>query len=442
MEEKIFKAYDIRGVYPEEVNEEVAYKIGRAFITLLGKKNPRIIIGRDGRLSSPSLFDSLKKGIIDSGGNVTNTGLSNTPLLNFSVANFGYDGGVMVTASHNPPEFNGFKIIRDAAFQIHGEKIEEIKRIIDREEFKDGEGKEEEKSFLSYYTDHLLKKAGDLSGMQVVVDCGNGVGSITAKPFFSKTKAKASFLYDEIDGSFPYHLPDPQSTEASVAIREKVKEETADLGVMFDGDADRCLLIDEKGEVVSPDHLLCLLAREELGKHPGEKVYYDLRFSMIVEEAVRQAGGIPVIMRVGNPFYKEKIIKEGGILGAELSGHIMFRENFGIDDGLFALVKTLTIMAEKKEKLSSLLSPFKKYFQTEEINMEVRDKDKALEKARRVFDGGKEISIDGVYVRYSNWWFSLRKSNTEDLVRLRIEAKRKDLLEEKRKELVSLIKSS
>ncbi len=438
--EKIFKAYDVRGVYPDEIDEDVAYKTGRAFVAFLGKKNPSLVIGRDGRNSSPVLFESLKRGVLDSGGTVVDTGLSSTPLLNFSVAKLGYDGGVMVTASHNPPKFNGLKLIREKALQVYGKDIQKIKEIVIKEDFRKGRGREIKKDFLSKYVDHTLSFVNDFKGIRVVVDCGNGMGGVTAVPVLSRTKAEPFFLYEDIDGSFPNHLPDPHNPKSISAVYKKLMEKGADIGVLFDGDADRCILIDEKGDVVFIDHLLSLLASEELKMHPGEDIYYDLRFSMATSKAIKKAGGNPVMMRVGNPYYKEKIIKEGGLLGAELTGHVMFRENFGIDDGLFALLKTLNIMEEREEKLSDLLNPFKKYFQTEEINLRVEDKKKTLEKARELFGGGEELFIDGVYIKYNDWWFSLRESNTEDLVRLRIEAKTKNLLEEKRKELIDVIK--
>ncbi len=432
--EKIFKAYDIRGVYEKEIKDEDAYNIGRAFVSFLDKEDPVIAIGRDGRSSSPTLLENLKKGIIDSGGKVVNIGVSNTPLLNFTVARQKHDGGVMVTASHNPPEFNGLKIIKENAFQVYGEDLQKIKKIIEEEDFKEGEGEETVQSFLQEYLAHILSFTEKYEDLKIVIDCGNGVGGVTAKPLFSKLSAEVTFLYDEVDGSFPNHLPDPNDARSSESVREKILEKEADIGVIFDGDADRVIFLDERGEVVSTDHLLSLLVKEKR----GEEIYYDLRFSRVVKEEIEKAGSVPVMMRVGNPFYKEKIIKEGGAIGAELSGHIMFRENFGIDDGLFALVKTINML--KGEKLSSLLSPFKRYYQTKEINLEVEDKKEALDKVKNSLKDGKSLNIDGVYIEYEKWWVSIRESNTEDLIRIRLEAETEKLLEEKREQIISLIK--
>ena len=439
--EKVFKAYDIRGIYPNEINEDLAYNIGRSFVTFLKEEKPKIVLGRDGRKSSPSILQSLKKGVIDSGGVVVDIGISNTPLLNFVVAKFKYSGGMMVTASHNPPEFNGIKIIKKNGLQVYGQEIQKIKEIILEKDFKKGEGCFEEKNYILEYENHILSFSNDYSNLRVVIDCGNGVGSVTARPVFSKLNSETLFLYDKIDGSFPNHLPDPHDEKSSQKIKEEIKERKANIGAIFDGDGDRCILLDENGEIVSTDHLLCLLASEELTEALKEEIYYDLRFSMVTSEVIKEKGGIPIMMRVGNPFYKEKIIKEGGLLGAELSGHIMFRENFGIDDGLFALIKTLNILSKRKKKLSELLLPFKKYFQTEEINLKVNDKKIVLEKVKNSFQDGEELFIDGVYIKYNDWWFNLRESNTEDLVRLRIEAKTKEILEEKKEKIISIIES-
>lgn len=437
--EKIFKTYDIRGVYKSEINEDVAYKIGKAFVAFLGKENPKIVIGRDGRISSPLLFNALKKGVLDSGGDVVNTGLSTTPLLNFTVAKNNYDGGVMVTASHNPKEFNGFKVIKENALQVYGEDILKIKKIIDDNDFRRGRGREIDKNLLPEYTEHLFSFTNNPQRTKIVVDCGNGVGGVTAVPLFKKLKNNTFFLYEDVDGDFPNHLPNPDDENSKKEVAKKIIEKGADVGVIFDGDADRCVLLNEKGEVVPTDHLLSLISKEEL--RGGEEVYYDLRFSMTTAEEIKKGGGVPVMMRVGNPFYKEKIIKEGGFMGAELSGHIMFKENFGIDDGLFAFLKVLNILEKENKPLSELINPFKRYFQTEEINMKVENKKEVLKKVEKYFSDGESIKIDGVYIKYEDWWFNLRESNTEDLVRLRVEAKTENLLKEKKEKLISLIKN-
>jgi len=441
MKEEIFKAYDIRGVYGEDVKEEDLYKIGRAFVFFLNKKNPRIIAARDGRSSSPSLFSSLKEGVMSAGGTVVDIGLASTPLTNFAVKDFDCDGGLMVTASHSPPEVNGIKMIKGKALQMYGEEIKKVKDIVEKDDFERKEGSLQKVDPLPFYLEHLSSLFPGRSDLRFVLDFGSGVASVAACPFFDRRGDDVTYLYEEVDGNFPGHLPDPLDEDSYEEIRKKMKEEKVNLGALFDGDGDRCIVLDEKGEVVSIDKLFMLLAKEELKEKKGEKVYYDLRFSMATKETVESLGGVPVMMRVGNPFYKEKLILEGGVLGGELSGHLMFKDNFAIDDGLFAFLKVLKIVSESGKNLSELLSPYSRYFQTKELNFKVRDKEKALRKARERFNDGEEISLDGVYIRYSDWWFNLRASNTEDLVRLRIEAKEEKLLEEKKEVLTSLLSS-
>ncbi len=440
MDNKIFKTYDIRGVYPDELDKKTAYLVGRAYPFFLQEKSPTIALAMDGRESSPELFKETKKGIIDSGGEVYDIGLATTPLLNFSVCKYNLSGGIMITASHNPPNFNGFKLIKEKGLQVYGKEIMEIKRIINKKEYQDKKGKSIKKEPLEDYLDHIISFGENIDNMKVVVDYGNGVGSYTGKPAFEKLNCETISLFDEIDGTFPNHLPNPHEVDNMKKLMDKVKKEKADLGVFFDGDGDRAFIIDEKGEVVYPDLLVALLAKKELKENPGEEIYFDLRFSKITSEIISKYDGIPRMMRVGNPFYKEKLIKEGGLMGAELSGHIMHKDNFSIDDGLFIAVKVIDFLSQKKKSLSQLIKPLKKYHQSPEINMEVSDKEEALEAAKKEFPDGVNYDLDGVYIEFEDWWFNLRKSNTEDLVRLRLEANTKEKLAEKKELLVSLIK--
>jgi len=439
MNEEIFKTYDIRGIAPDFLNEEVAYAVGRAFVTFLKKEKPEIVVGRDGRKTSKKLFENLKRGLIDSGARVYDLGLANTPLVNFSVCDSDYDGGIMVTASHNPPEYNGFKLIREKGLQIHGKEIKKIKKIIKNEEFSKGKGLVREINILPDYVSRILNAGKNVKDLKVVVDYGNGVASVTGKEVFDQLNLEVISLFDRVDGSFPNHLPNPEPENMEYLI-SVVKDEGADLGVFFDGDGDRAFFVDEKGEIVYPDLLTALLAEEELKKANEKTVYFDLRFSKITAEKISEAGGIPEMMRVGNPFYKEKLINEGGLMGAELSGHVMHKDHFCIDDGLFIAVKLIDFLTDRDKSFSELVAPLKKYHQSEEINMKVKDKNEALKKARDAFPDGLNYDLDGVYIEFEDWWFNLRKSNTEDLVRLRIEASTKKLLEEKKEKLVSLVK--
>ncbi len=443
---RIFRSYDIRALYPESVNEEAAFLIGKAFSSIIKRrKNAKrvgLVIGRDGRTSSESISKELIKGIISQGVDVYNIGLTSTPLHSFAIANQGYDGGIMVTASHNPANYNGFKIIKEEALQVHGEEIQEIRKVIQENSFQDSKEKGEviEIDVFPQYKEKLLDKFKDLSGLKIVADYGNGVGSVTGVEILDSLQIEAVHLFKEVDGSFPNHPPNPHNLDNFKSLQSTVTQERADLGVFFDGDGDRALLVDEKGDIVSSDFLTVVLAEKELKKEKG-KVYYDLRSSKIVGERIREMGGEPIMLRVGNPFYKDRINKEGGVLGGELSGHIMFKDHFGIDDGLYATLKAMTIISEKKAKLSSLVEGLNVYYQTEEINLEVKDKKQALERLRSHFKDGESKEIEGVYISYPDWWFNLRESNTEDLIRLKIEAVREDLLKEKRKEILGIIES-
>jgi phosphomannomutase len=344
----------------------------------------------------------------------------------------------MVTASHNPPQFNGFKLIKRRGLQTYGKEIKKIRKIIKNEEFKTGKGKIIKKHPLPDYLSHILS-FDNSDKLKIVVDYGNGVGSVTGKDVFKKMNLDVISLFDQVDGSFPNHLPNP-TPENMKELKKRVKKEKADLGVFFDGDGDRAFFVDDGGEMLYPDILTSLIVKEELSNRKEKRVYFDLRFSKVTAEKISEAGGVPEMMQVGNPFYKEKLIQEGGLMGAELSGHIMHCDNFSIDDGLFITVKLINFLSDKKKKLSELIKPLKKYYQSEEINMSVENKSKALNKVREAFEEGISYDLDGVYIEFDKWWFNLRKSNTEDLVRLRVEADSEKLVKEKTDQIVSLIK--
>lgn len=439
---KIFKTYDVRGKYPEEINEEAAEKIGAAF-AFWAKESAEIIVGRDARLSSPSLFEALAKGINSQGKDVVDIGICTNPMLIFAVKiSKNNSCGIMISASHSPAQYNAFKLNDTNGIQMNEEKYATIKEMAINGIFKNNEstGKIIQKDILTEYENHVLGHVNqNINKLKIVVDCGNGVGAVSARPIFDKLGISAVFLYEEPVGKFPNHPADPHNIENMKELRERVVSEKADLGIFFDGDADRGIVIDEKGEIVYADFMVALLAQEALKKYPGEKVYYDLRFSKVVKEIVEESGGIPVIMRVGNPFYKEKMMLDSGAIAGEFSGHIFTKDGMGIDDGLFAAIQVMNIMIGKNKKLSELIAPFYKYFATEEINMEVKDAESALKIVAEKYSDGRSLELDGVYIEYPDWWFSLRRSNTEPVVRLRIEANSKNLMKEKRKEITALL---
>lgn len=441
--EKIFKAYDIRGVYPSEINEDAAYAIGRALVVFLECK--RIVVGRDMRQSSPALFEAVTRGITDQGADVLDIGLVTWPMVSFAVMHFGETHGMEISASHSPSEYNGIKVIRNggaAALQYSDlDGLKEIGRIATEGKFEDPKtkGKIEKKDINKNYEEYLAARFRDIKDLKIICDYGNGMGAVSAGPVLDALPVETMHLFKELDGTFPNHLPNPHDIENFEYLQKEIKKQGADLGVFFDGDGDRGQLVDEKGNIIFPDVELGALALDELSRHPGKKVSYDLRFTKAVAEEIEKAGGRTKMLRVGNPFYKESMLDPDGLVSGELSGHIFFKEHYGIDDGLYSVLKFMSLMCRTGKKASELVAPFQKYFQTEEINMKVENADETIEKVREKYSDGKLITIDGILIDYGDWWLSLRKSNTEPLVRLRIEAKEKALLEEKRKEVLGII---
>lgn len=439
----IFKAYDIRGIYPAEINEETAYLIGKAFVDFFDCKC--VVVGKDMRASSPSLYQALTKGITEQGADVINIGMVATPMLNYAVMKLEQSYGIMISASHNPGKYNAFKLVKNAGsgvLQIHdGTGIREIFEIVQKGEFKKAEksGSIIEKNISAEYDSQVMKATEGIKDIKIIVDYGNGVGSLSSKKVLHSLPIEIVEYFEEPDGNFPNHEPNPHEIENLAFLQKKVIEEKGDLGIFFDGDADRSVFIDEKGEIIFSDIAIGVLAEEALKKNPGGKIFYDLRATKAIEEAVTKNGGQAITLRVGNPFCKEALVEQDGILAGELSGHIMFKEHYGIDDGLYAAIKFMSAMCNNNKKASELTKPFKKYFQTEEINMRVTDADDILEQVKNNYLDGELITIDGLLIKYKSWWLSLRKSNTEPLVRLRIEAETKELLEEKRAELLKII---
>ena len=439
----IFKAYDVRGKYPDELNEENAFKVGSAFGKLM--KGDKIIIGMDARESSPSLKDSVIKGLYGEGKRIVDIGLCNTPMLYFAVINLKADGGVMISASHNPPEFNGIKMVKNFngnILQIGDDSgMKDIEKLAKEIEVKEVEPEVEKTSILNDYLNEILKKLNKKSGLKIIVDYGNGVGSISAKPFFERTGFKVISLYSEPKPDFPNHVPNPHEEKNFNDLIKEVKKSKADLGIFFDGDADRAIPVDENGVILRGDILIGILALDILKQSKEKNIFYDLRCTHSLPEEIKKAGGNPIAMKVGNPYYKEKLINEGGVLGAETSGHMMYKEHYCIDDGLYATVKLINIMLNTGKKLSELSSPFMKYFKTYEINIKTENKEEKLKMIEKTYSkqGAKISKIDGITAEFNDWWFNVRPSNTEDLLRLNLEANTKKLMEEKVKEIENII---
>ncbi|HPX51871.1 MAG TPA: phosphomannomutase/phosphoglucomutase [Candidatus Pacearchaeota archaeon] len=416
----IFKAYDIRGIYGEQLNEDIAYKIGRAFAMYIGSK---IVVAKDNRLSSDSLFEALTRGITDQGSDVYNIGLSTSPMFYFAVSNLVCDGGVIITASHNPPQYNGFKMVRSDAMPLSGEDgIDQIKQLVEENNF--SSSKKGNISTLDitdkYVNSFEIKKYN----LRVVVDTANSVSGLIVNRMFSGVSL--FHLFSELDGSFPNHEPNPLEEKNIKDLKEKVLEHGADIGIAFDGDGDRVFFVDEKGELISSDLIIALIA-----KLIDKKVLYDLRCSNIIKETARDS----VMWRVGHSFIKKKMKDEDIFFGGEYSGHYYLKQGSSyFESPYFVIYKLFEAMENKK--LSELIAPFKKYYHSGELNFEVKDKQSVIEKVEKNYSYGKITKIDGVRIDFDDWWFLLRGSNTEPILRLIVEAKSKELLDSKIKEIV------
>lgn len=437
-----FRAYDIRGIYPDEINEDLAYLIGRAVVRYCSAKT--IVVGCDARTSSPSLKKKLIEGINCEGADVFDIGLCTTPMTNFAVQNYNYDAGIMISASHNPPQYNAFKIIKPGILQVgEDEGLLDIKALV-KKGFQScpSKGTVTEKEVLSDYISHLLKFSEGISGLKVVADYGNGVGAVSAAPTFARLDIETINMYEKPDGTFPNHPANPHDVKNFDELKEKVVSEGADLGIFFDGDADRALFVDEKGNIVPTDLLVAVLSKVELAKGKKGMIYYDLRFSKSFPKIIKEADGETKMMGTGNPPMKKALKEEGGILAAEFSGHMMFSENWGIDDGLFSCLKVLSLLSEKKKPLSEIIEPLKIVEGSPEISLEAKNPDTVYDRVKDTFPHGVVNEIDGVYIDFPDGFVLVRKSKGEpNLFRVRAEAKTKDELKKRLDKVLNIVKS-
>ncbi|HVP36443.1 MAG TPA: phosphomannomutase/phosphoglucomutase [Terriglobales bacterium] len=440
----IFKAYDIRGIYPQELNDNIAYLIGRGFVQYL---KPRMVcIGRDMRLSSDALFQNLSRGITRSGADVIDLGLCTSDALYFAVGKFGYEAGAMITASHNPPEYNGMKMCQKEAVPLSGkEGIEQIREIIARGDFS-APGKEgivKKQDIQSDYIRHLLSfiEPQKIKRFKIVADAGNGIAGKVLPDFFSHLPCKLIPMFFELDGSFPNHVPNPMIPENMVPLGSRILQEKADFGVAFDGDADRMFLMDEKGVTLGGDIVAALVAKSLLKKEKGATILYNVPCSRTVREVIEQNGGKAVRTPVGHALIKPLMKKYDAVFGGEHSGHFYFRKNYFADSGMIAISVCLELLSEENKPLSQLVSSIDHYFRSGEINSRVADVPKKLEEIELHYRDGKIDHLDGITVEYPDWWFNVRPSNTEPLLRLNLEANTRELLDQKKTEVLSLIRS-
>jgi len=437
----IYKAYDIRGIYPGELNEETARKIGMAMPSVLRAKN--IVSGRDMRVSAPSIQKAFIEGATSVGCDILDIGMVSTPMNYFAIGFYKRGGGAQATASHNPGKYIGFKVSRQQAIPVSYETgIGDIEKIVASGKFPPPSkkpGKVATKNILPDYRKHILSFADKIRPLKVVVDTGNGAVGAYFMDVFGDLPLEIIPLFFEPDGTFPNHEANPLKLENMRDLQKAVREHKADLGVAFDGDGDRSAYVDENAAIITSDMITALLAREILLKEKGAGILYDLRSSWVVKEEIEKYGGVPYIDRVGHAYMKATMRKHGCALGGELSGHYYWRDNYYADSGEIALVKILNVMSADKKPLSELIRPLKRYFATGEINFEVADKDGKMKELEKIFHDGKISHLDGVSVEYKDWWFNVRKSNTEPVLRLNLEAKTKEMMEQKKAALIKAI---
>jgi phosphomannomutase len=445
LDPKVFKAYDVRGLYPGELDEAGAYAIGRAYVEQFGAA--RIAVGRDMRVSSPGMAEAAREGAADAGAEVLDVGLVGTEMLYFAVGSLELDGGIMVTASHNPKEYTGMKIVRAGALPVGGESG--LLDVRDRalagtwEERPRGEVHSED--IWSGFVDRVLSfvDVSSLRPLRVVVDAANGMAGTMLPPVLERLPMlDVVRCYFEPDGSFPNHEPNPLLPENRAFIIERTKAEGADFGVAFDGDADRCFFVDDAGEFVPGDFATALLAEAVLERDPGARIIYDVRASWAVPETIEAAGGVPLVNRVGHAFIKHRMRAEDAAFGGEVSGHYYFRDFCQADSGVVPFLLMLEVVSKKGGRLSEILRPFReRYFITGELNTPVPDVESKLRELEERFGPEGTVShLDGVSVDADDWHFNVRPSNTEPLLRLNLEARSQELMEQKRDEVVAAIR--
>lgn len=437
----IFKSYDIRGIYPSELNEESAFEIGRAFIQITGAK--RVVIAQDARISSPALFKGLVKGISSKGALIIDIGQTPTECLYFTLGSYDFDAGVMITASHNPKEYNGFKMIRKINNNLEMVRGTALVSVVGEDGVMPAEDIEVEKQDIwNDFINHILAFAdlSEITPLKIVADASNGVAGNAISRMQDRLPVEIIPLNFEPDGNFPNHSPNPLAEGSADKISEMVKKEKADFGLIFDADADRIFLVDEKGELVKADIVLLLLAKYFLQKNPGMAIAYNAICSKAVPSFVEKWGGKAIRTQVGFVNVRDGLLKNNGIMGGELSGHYCFKDNFYMDSGMIALLTLLQIVSKELKPVSESVKELSLYAKGAELNFKVESKDAVLERIKEKYTDGKQDFLDGITVEYKDWWFNVRSSNTEPLLRLTIEADTKEILEEKQKELSEFIK--
>ena len=443
----IFKAYDVRGLYPELLNEDLARQIGRAFVTYLSAN--RIAVSRDMRLSSPSLAAAFIDGAREQGADVVDFGMLGTDMLYYAVARDHFDGGAQITASHNPKQYNGMKMVRQQALPLSGDAgISDIRDMIVRDAIPapTSRGTLTEDTLLDDYIDHVLSfiDPSVVRPLRLVLDAGSGMAGLVGPALFDRLPCQTTRLCFEVDGMFPNHQANPLLEENRRDLVEQVTIDKADAGIAWDGDADRCFFVDSHAEFVAGDFITALLSEAFLRKAPGAKVIYDVRASYAVKDTVSRFGGSALMNRVGHAFFKKRMREEDAVFGGEVTGHYYFKNNFFADNGFIPALLILELMSVKNMTLSELLAPLRaKYFISGEINTEMPDMktvEATVDRLAAHYADGHAYRMDGVSVEYPEWHFNVRPSNTEPLIRLNLEGQTREIMESRRDEVLSLIR--
>ena len=441
----IFKSYDVRGIVPSQLNDDVAYAIGRAFVEVLGRTN--ICIGRDMRPSGEGFMDALSRGATDAGADVTQIGLISTDAIYFAVGRYGFDGGIMITASHNPAQYNGFKFCREEAIAISIETgLAAIRDKALAGDFAPSAriGTIHQRDILDAFAEHCLSFIDDVAQIKpfkIAIDAGNGMAGATVPRVFRHLPCELVPLYFELDGTFPNHPASPLEPENMVDLQRAVREHDCDLGVAFDGDADRMFLVDERGALIGGDIVTALVGVDTLRLNPGARILYNLICSRSVPEAILAAGGVPVRSKVGHSFIKKTMRDEDILFGGEHSGHFYFKRNWFADSGMIALMQCHNVFSRAGGSVSQTIAPIDRRARSGEVNSTVSDMPAKLRELRAHYRDAAIDELDGLTIQYPDWWMNVRASNTEPLLRLNVEGDTRDVMERRRDEALAIIRA-
>jgi phosphomannomutase len=451
VKQNIFKAYDIRGVYPGEVTEDLAYAIGRGFAALFLKRpllswkhNKTVVVGKDARSSSPSLERELIRGLRDGGADVISMGFATTPLFYFAVNMSKAAGGIMVTASHNPAQYNGFKIVKEKAIAMGLDSgLGTLRDLVVKGQFPPvaKESGLVEKDYSDEYVDFVTYNVSNLKKFKIAVDAGNGMAGIVLPRVLGKLNLEARSIYMEPDGNFPNHEANPLKEETLTDLQRLMKEHAVDFGIAFDGDADRIRFMLPSGEAISGDIMLAFLSKAYLLNYPGCKIIHAVNCSRIVRETVESYGGTAIRWKVGHTLIKQKMRETGAVLGGEMSTHYFYKEMFGVESTMLTLSRVCQLLSKYDQTLEQAVRPFMKYAKSPETNFEVADKDAKMKELSLFYKDAKQDWLDGLTVEYKDWWFNVRPSNTEPLLRLNLEAENAEALDARMKEVSELIRA-